>query len=315
LPLVSKCLEMVSYSCPSGNTDPKRQPDFVSAASVKCKPCSASTTITDLHTEEGKFWVGLHWGPLVSDKGAFVETDVTGYSVHIVDSKGRILMTVGSTDKVASANNCCTKDAYSLTVAGTLPTGYSKFMIVPEAAPGKWLPMGILTDVIVDVAAGLATKITGSFTVKVSDAKAFKTNKIVNAALREAVADTLKGVENGNVRITNITTATRRLEELSRRLAAHLAAPGSVKVEFEIVLPATYTGAAIKASSLAPAALMAAINTRLAAKGVGVTVAEAPVIATLKTTSLGTPEATGGAYRSATVGLLAAFAGLMTMFH
>jgi len=327
--LVTKCMgsNVASYSCPSGNTDPKRRPDYVSENSVKCKSCSASTTITDLDPEQGKFWISLKWGPFMDDKGAFVEDDLIGYMVGIVDSKGRILGNpLGSVEKVKnqSSNNCCQKDMYSFTAAGTLPTGYSRIMIIPAYAVKVGndtkmgtLPMGVLTDTIVDVTTGLATKVTGSFTLKVSHAKKFEGSQKVRAALREAVADTLTGIEPENVRITNVTIVSRRLEELSRRLASHASADaGKVKVEFEIVLPPTYTGAAIKTTSIKPAVLMTAINARVTAKGItDATVTEAPVIEKVASKSVGTPEATGLACRSATVGLLAAFVGLMIMFH
>jgi len=298
-----------SYSCPSNNGLKTRQPDFVTAAAVKCKACSARATVTDLDPQAGKFWVGLQWGPLMSEKGAFVETDITSYTVHIVDSKGRILSTVGEAPKVKSTSSCCIANMYSYTAAGTLPAGYNKFMIVPNVG-AKHLPMGILSDAILDVTAGLSTKITGSFTMKVSNPTLFKTDKKVNAALREAIADTITGVDKDNVRITGVTDG-RRLEEENRRLAA-----GSVKVSYTIVVPETYTGPAIKTASIVPATLMKAINTRVAAKGViGATVTEAPVVATVTVKSVGIPRTTGGAYRGAQMGAFVGVAALLAMFQ
>jgi hypothetical protein len=295
-----------SYSCPANNANAKMMPDFVTEQAVKCKPCAAKVTVTDLDTVENKYWVGLEWGPLMSNTGAFVETDVTSYSVHIVDSHGRILATVGTAPKVNSATNCCTKDLYSYSAVGTLPAGYDRFMIVPNTGANAWLPMGILTDAIIDKASGEATKYIGSFTIKVSNAELFRTDPRINMALREAVADTVEGVEKENVRITNITSARRLSEAPGRMLAA-----GSVKVDYEIVLPDTYTGGPIKKSSFKPATLMAAINTRVAAKGItGATVTEAPVIGEVSAETMGRPMATGDAYRSAPLGFLAALVGL-----
>jgi len=309
--VVAACIgTKASYSCPANNAGTKMMPDFVTADAVKCRACGARTVIRDLDPQTGAFWVALEWGPLMSDSGAFVETDVTSYTVHIVDSNGRILSTVGTANKVASNTSCCTEDLYSYSAAGTLPQGYSKFMIVPNVGPDAWLPMGILTEPIIDSTQGMATKVMGSFTMKVSNAGLFKTDPKINAALREAVADTIAGVEKDNVRITNITSARRlREDEGARRLSA-----GTVKVNYEIVLPDTYTGAVIKKSSISPTTLMTAINTRVAAKGIaGVTVTEAPVVAEPSSSTVGQPKSTGGALRSAPLGLAAGLVVVVTM--
>merc|ERR1719424_387338 len=313
--VVAACLgTKASFSCPANNVGSKMMPDFVTAQAVKCRACAARTVVRDLDPQTGEFWVALEWGPLMSDSGAFVETDVTSYTIHITDSNGRILSTVGTADKVVSTTSCCTEDLYSYSAAGTLPKGYSKFMIVPNVGPDAWLPMGILTEPIIDSTQGMATKVMGSFTIKVSNAGLFKTDPKINAALREAVADTISGVEKDNVRITNITSVRRlREDEGARRLAAHSSA-GTVKVNYEIVLPDTYTGAAIKKSSISPTTLMKAINTRVAAKGVsGATVTEAPIIGELSFTSIGQPRSTGGALRSAPLGLAAVLVVAVTM--
>jgi len=312
--VVAACIgTKASFSCPANNVG-KMMPDFVTAQAVKCRACGARTVVRDLDPQTGEFWVALEWGPLMSDSGAFVETDVTSYTIHITDSNGRILSTVGTADKVVSTTSCCTEDLYSYSAAGTLPKGYNKFMIVPNVGPDAWLPMGILTEPIIDSTQGMATKVMGSFTIKVSNAGLFKTDPKINAALREAVADTISGVEKDNVRITNITSVRRlREDEGARRLAAHSSA-GTVKVNYEIVLPDTYTGAAIKKSSISPTTLMKAINTRVAAKGIsGATVTEAPIIAELSSTTVGQPKSTGGALRSAPLGLAAALVVAVTM--
>jgi len=316
--VVAACIgTKASFSCPANNQGSKMMPDFVSALAVKCKACAARTVVRDLDPQTGAFWVALEWGPLMSDSGAFVETDVTSYTVHIVDSSGRILSTVGTADKVEnkSATGCCTEDLYSYSAAGTLPQGYNRFMIVPNVGADAWLPMGVLTEPIIDSTQGMATKVTGSFTIKVSNAGLFKTNPKINAALREAVADTIAGVEKDNVRITNITTV-RRLREIegARKLAGHVSDAGTVKVNYEIVLPDTYTGVAIKKSSISPTKLMTAINTRVAAKGIsGATVTEAPIVAEPTSATVGQPKATGGALRSASLALAAALVVAVTM--
>jgi len=109
---------------------------------------------------------------------------------------------------------------------------------------------------------------SGSFTIKVSNATLFKTEPKVKDALREAIADTIAGVEKDHVHITLITNG--------RRLAAHGDA-GTVKIEFDVVMPGTFKGD-INPSSMVPATLMKAINTRVAAAGMTATVTEAPAV-------------------------------------
>jgi len=200
-----------------------------------------------------------------------------------------------------------------------LPAGYDKFLIVPNVGQDQWLPMGVLTDSIIDLSAGLATKVTGQFTLKVSSTALFTTDPKVNEALREAVADSIAGISKEHVRITNVTTISRRLreEQSARRLAA-----GSVKVTYEIVVPATYTGSSITAKSITATTLQTAINTRVAARGVvGATVTEAPVIGAVTSSSVGTPIATGGSQRASPLGFAFAFVGIAatigitSMFH
>merc|ERR1719453_2762549 len=107
-------------------------------------------------------------------------------------------------------------------------------------------------------------------------------------ALREAIADTIEGVEKEYVRITNITSVSRRLTEAAdRRLAGHGA--GFVKVEYEIFLPDTFSGVLSK-GSIPPVKLMASINTRIKAKGiVGVKVTQTPVIGRIRSVEVGAP--------------------------
>jgi len=296
---------------------------FGLAAEVKCKPCSGKTGMNpkDLDTRPDSVWLALQWGPLMNDKAAFVEADISGYSIDAVDSKDRILTNMAMVSKVTSSSTCCTNDLYSVIIQKNIKEskayGMSKLMITPYFKMGvgstariAYLPMGMLTDVIVDVTAGLASTVKGSFTMKVSDVEEFKTNKAVNMALREAVADTIKGVEKDSIHINGISSVDVPTDN-TRRLMPQ---PGSVKVDYTIMLPASYAGEPIKAASISPTKLMSAINTRIAAKGiVGVSVTEAPVIAVTKATSIGKPMATAGAHRNAALGFFAALLGLSAL--
>jgi len=312
--LGAKAGEKVKFSCPANNIDATTKADFVSAAGVRCKACSHRVAVKDLDTTKDKFWVGLQWGPLMNDAGVFVEAAVTGYQVSIVDSNKRVLKVVGQAPKVTSSTTCCTGDLYSFTASGTLPVGYARFMITPTFGTDDalMLPMGVLTDAILDVTAGIVTKVKGSFTMKVSNAAAFKTNPKVEMALREAVADTLVGIEKDHIVITGIVDVDRRLSE-ERMLGGHTGA-GSVKVEYEIMVPQTYTGATITAASFKPATLMTNINKRITSKGVaGVSVTEAPVVAKPTMSSSGTPLQTAAADRSAALGFLVGLVGVAAL--
>jgi len=131
-----------------------------------------------------------------------------------------------------------------------------------------------------------AKKFVGSFTMKVSDAAAFKTNAKVKVALQTAIADTIDGVSKEHVTITKVSDAPAS----GRRLNSH---GGSVKVEYEINLPKTYTGAAstLTAASmkaaLPAATLMSNINAAITAADVAdVSVTEAPVVADVTMTEI-----------------------------
>jgi len=320
---------MSKYSCPANNADMKRVPDFIQPAGVMCKPCSHQATVTDLSTEQGEFWVGLEWGPLIDTKGAMQEDNVAAYQVHIVDSKGRILTTVDTVDKTESPATCCTKGLYSTTVTGKLPVGYDKFMITPVTGFKKIanksdvamnLPMGFLTDPIIDVEQGLSTKVVGSFELvlskSVADLKAnVKEYRKVKAAFRGAIADAIEGVIKDWVLIKDITqkknsTAVRRLREetsVARRLAG-----GKVVVDYEIIIPETASVGEITAASINPDVLKKSINTRVKAAGVsGVEVSGKITVNAPVAKPVGTPMAqTGGARRHAP---LAAFVGSIVL--
>jgi len=300
-------------SCPLNNAATARVPDFISAGAVKCKQCGFVSAITDLDPQVGKYWIALKWGQLMNKDGTINEAGVTAYSVHFVDAKNRIVETIGEVKKVPGSSTCCVADLYSITIAGTLPAGFSKVMVTADFGIGMSLPMGALSAVLDDRTTGLATKVTGSFTIAVSDVALFKTSKIVNAALREAVADSLTGVTKDNVLITGVTAA-RRLAAKSegRRLAA-----GNVKVDYVIALP-DYTGPAITAGSITVATLKTAINARLTAKGITATATANPVVAPPATTTVGTAKAASGTERTAPMGFLAVvvgFAAVLGMFH
>jgi len=305
-------------------------PYFASPNAVKCKPCSASTKITDMDARPDMFWVGLEWGPLMSTSGAFAEKYVTGYMVHIVDSKNKILQTLDPpVDKVSSSTTCCSDKLYSYTAQGdTLPKGFSKFMIVPTMMVNGMevpLPMGVLTNVLDDTAQGTVTIYKGSFDLELSVSlvdlkKDKKKYRKVTEALREAIADTITGVDKNMIRITGLSAGantTRRLREEPK--ARSLAGKGKVKVSYEILIPESADVIKITKSSIDPAKLKKAINKRVADKGVvGVSVTGDIVVAEPDADTVGAPMQTGGAHRKAPANLLAALLavlGALYMIH
>jgi len=295
------------YSCPANNADSTRHADYVMLRGIQCRPCMAESTVIDMDPVSNQVWIGLTWGPLMNDEGTLIDHHVTSYSVHIVDKTGRRLMTVASNVRKAPSNSsCCKPDLYSTSYAGMLPENYDKFMIVPNVGANEFLPMGFLTDAIVDNQQGLADVVNGSFTVDVSDPEAFKTNPAVAEALREAIADTITGVSREHVRILGITVTTtssgsRRLRDTAgRRLA------GSAKVDYQIILPSNYGGSPITATSINAETLKTNINTRITERNIaGVQVTGVKDFA-VTTSSIGTPVSTGSAHRNARLGELAA---------
>lgn len=245
---------------------------------------------------------------------------MASYSVIIVDANGRSLEKVAVVP--ADANpSCCMNNAYDVTVGGTLPTGFDKFMIVPNfegttMSTAKHLPMGALTNTLVDVSTGLATKLEGSFTLTVSNAANFAADPKVSLALRSAIAATITGINEEHVRITGVTVA-RRLrsnDDSPRRLTS-----GSVRVNYVIYVPQALVdaGTTISSSSLAPATLLTNLNTKLTERGVqgSYTVTGSITVATAAPATVGTaPESgTGAARRSAELGAVVALFGALAM--
>jgi len=255
---------------------------------------------------------------------------VMAYTVHIVDTKGRILTTVDTVDKIDSPVTCCTPGLYSATVTGTLPANYHRFMITPVAGWDKManksavainLPMGFVTKPIVDIEQGVVTKVVGSFDVELSVSVAELKKDVakfrkVKEAFREAIADAIQGVIKDWILIKDITqkantTGGRRLREetsVARRLAN-----GKVVVDYEIIIPDTATDVVITKSSINPDVLKKAINTRVAAKSglSGIKVTGTIVVNEPATDTVGQPIAsTGGARRHAQ---LAAFVGWVVL--
>jgi len=173
------------------------------------------------------------------------------------------------------------------------PNPAAAFGVTAAAISGGSAGTAAVTGTGTGSSAGTATiiastkRFVGSFTMKVSDAAAFKTNTKVKEALQEAIANTITGVDKAHVTITSVADG-RRLTEAERSLAA----AGSVKVGYEINLPktSTLTAATMKAA-LPVATLMTNINTAVAAKGVAdAAVTEAPVVAEVKMTVVFTPD-------------------------
>jgi len=244
--------------------DVTRKPDFVTPAGVKCKPCNATATVNDINPQADQIWATLEWGPLVDYEGVSKEAFVDGYAIKIVDSKGRILENVGEAKKVPSSSSCCKPNLYSISIAGLLPTGYDKFMIVPMIGNTE-LPMGHLTATITDLSAGAGQTVDGTLNLAVTDTDAIINNKAAWNPIRDALAEQLSDIDNSQVRIVGITVAPggRRLD--GRRLAA-----GTLLVNWQILLPEGFTGAVPTAAAINAnaAALKTAINAKLVAAGI-----------------------------------------------
>merc|ERR1719487_3188508 len=129
--------------------------------------------------------------------------------------------------------------------------------------------------------------------------------------MAESIAASLSGIDKDMVFIKEINIVDRRRLSGSRRLAG-----SNVKVDYELLVPETYTGEAISTSSLNTATLISNVQTKAAAAGLpavtisGVTQDE-PVSTALNTetpvTGAAQPMA-GSALRSVLIALVLALA-------
>jgi len=159
------------------------------------------------------------------------------------------------------------------------------------------LPMGFLSNQIVDLTSGTATELNGDMDLNMASAQEAQTlinDPQAKVALEKSIANVI-GINAEYVSVTGITVKQRR------RLSLDLRRLNTVKVTvaYTIILPPTYTGATITPSTVADideTALKNEINTQLVEQGVtGVTVASIdPIVAPTQTTVEGIAPATGG---------------------
>lgn len=243
-----ECMDSVlRFKCPAENTDPELRAEL-DGPSVKCQVCELSdgaTSLDDMDPREDRTWFQLQWGPNMLSSGSGTnESMIDGYKVYVVDACERKRELVGTVPKSAKAveppsNACCTPNAYSIVVGGTIPEDGKKLMIVPFQG-GFELEAG-RTVVIADGVEGVVEIVTGSIKVEVDNPTAFANDRKVLTQLAQALADSLEGVDSGMIRIVDVISA-RRLEEAStpRKLA------GIVVVNYEVLIPSGHSVTASK---------------------------------------------------------------------
>jgi hypothetical protein len=248
---------------------------LVISAAVKCKACGLGSVTSDLNPEAGKYQVHLMWGRNMHAKG-----DASGFfsnfdlwQILMVDQYGIPKGEAGTVGVHASESNCCNTMEYGLVVSGTWAQGADRFMIVPHAKAvttgnnkrGAFsLPMGVMTNKFIDVAAGTVTEVLGKIELVVSDPVAFAASAHAKNIVTDgilAATDPKAKITREMVYIVSIAAATgRRLlgtdSENSRRLAA-----GGITVDYKVLVPSTHTGTAFSATSIIAETLKTAITT------------------------------------------------------
>jgi peptide/nickel transport system substrate-binding protein len=186
--------------------------------------------------------------------------------------------------------------------------------VITDAAAGTTTASPVATTaspVATTVATtGEARQVTGSLTVTTNDPAAFASNTAVRTALQQAIAQSLSGIEESMVGITNVSVA-RRLSDFEdeRRLS------GDVNVHYTITIPASATGVATPTTASMVAVqdtIKTSLTSKLQSNGVsGITVtsvvADAISVAT-NTQASSNPsnpsnDETSGAYRVIVSGL------------
>jgi len=261
-----ECMDSdLSFQCPAQNTDPDFRAE-IHSRSVKCQVCHLTTRVDDMDPRAQMSWFKLEWGPnMLSTGSVTTESMIDGYKVYIVDAcerKQLHLVTVLKSAKAVEplSNACCTPNAYSVGVTGTIPSNGKKLMIVPFKG-GFELEVGRTVD-IADSVLGDVKIIQGKIIIEVDNSTALKNDKIVLHQMLQAIADVLGGVDSSMIRITEVISA-RRLEEASvpRKLA------GDVVVNYEILIPrgsrVSVREVETSIRSLEPSALRESLNNRL----------------------------------------------------
>jgi len=273
-------------------------------APVRCQACNVQKLdgSSDLDPATSKFWVELKWGRnlvkqagLVNSAGleipTFNEDMITGYEIHIVNTKGAYVA-MATTERVPAkkwSTDCCTSDAYSISIQGNWPAGGYAFMIVAYQEIGSGatmerftMPIGTITDPFVDNTAGTARVVIGSVVLKnmsQADAVEFATHPDSKAIMRKSIAaaDKEKKITEKNVIITKLTakeaTATVRRLGKSRRLEG----TWTVQADYEVLLAAD-SSQTIDENWLNTTALTDSVNTESTKAGMDITVGGADVL-------------------------------------
>jgi len=246
------------------------------------------------------------------------------YKVLIVDKygsqKGDKTWNVPVKKAVASEveSKCCKDDTYSTTVSGMWPKSCAtgcKFMVTPyQSKKGDLmefvLPLGVMTA---DFADGLPdgaaiTVQSASFEMTVSDPKFLKSAHF-ESTMRTSIADTIPDIDESM--ITNIVgtlVAAGNATASNRRLAG-----SKVKVSFDVLLPAAYTGKPFKADSIDTTVLAANIVKTAKAQGITLTVAVEKVVVAKAESHGTTPVDVNTDGASAMGGLSGILVALMTL--
>merc|ERR1719296_712272 len=96
------------------------------------------------------------------------------------------------------SSSCCMANAYSVVVAGEIPAGATKLMIVPYQAQSATvhyeLPYGA-TTALVDSTTGTADIIQGEVTLTSNDPTGLMDDDRAKGQIQLAIADTIDGVD------------------------------------------------------------------------------------------------------------------------
>lgn len=274
--------------CLANNNESTSTPFLTSAASVSCQVCTANLT-ADRDPRSGRFSAILSWGRNYIDGEGFSEpfdfykvlmTDKYGKSYGEVrgERRGRRFVLKGASSK----GGCC-PDAYTLPVKGRLINGVTHLMIVPVESgvqvrlgaaggrPSFELPIGKMVP-LSDTIGGAPLKVAkGSLNIAMDNAALFAYSEHAEAIMSKSIADGLQGIQSGHVDILNIEERRRLLTEMARQLQS------SIKVDFEVSIPADYAGGAIAAGSFDTAAISSSIETFAAEVGLTVKVSSIKV--------------------------------------
>merc|ERR1711865_416732 len=171
---------------------------------------------------------------------------------------------------------------------------------------GYALPMGAMTYKFTDSAQGPATRIIkGSIVMQIENSAEFIKSPHAVPIMQKSIADSVKGIEEEHVLITAISIVARRLG--GRGLA------DGVKVEYQIILPAT-SSVQVTKGSIDVDKLAAAVTANAKERGLTVEINGQPVVSKVTTETVGEETATGAASpiaRSALTALVMAIAAVI----